>query len=110
MSEAAAGGGGGRAGVERRIIERSLEDESFRQRLLDNPKAALEEIGTRLLEEVRVVAVEETADTIYLRLPGASPLGGEGEELSDRELEEVAGGGTINGSWREYLGMPRCES
>ena len=56
-----------------------------------------------------MVAVEETADTIYLRLPSASPVG-EGEELSDRELEEVAGGGTINGSWREYLGMPRRES
>jgi len=56
-----------------------------------------------------VVAVEETPDTIYLRLPMASPVG-EGEELSDRVLEEVAGGGTINGSWREYLGMPRCES
>jgi len=85
--------------VERRIIERSLEDESFRQRLLADPKAALEEeIGTRLPEEVRVVAVEETADTIYLRLPSASPLVGEGEELSDWELEAVAGGGTINGS------------
>ena len=39
--------------MERRIIERSLEDESFRQRLLADPKAALEEeIGTRLPEEV----------------------------------------------------------
>jgi hypothetical protein len=94
--------------VERRIIRRSLKDESFRQWLLADPKAALEEeIGTRLPEEVRVVAVEETADTIYLRLPSASPAGEDGE-LSDRELEEVAGGGTINGSWREYLGMPRC--
>jgi hypothetical protein len=34
---------------------------------------------------------------------------GEAEELSDRELEAVAGDGTINGSWRKYLGMPRCE-
>jgi hypothetical protein len=43
---------------------------------------------------VRVVAVEETAETIYLVLPSASPLGEEGGELSDRELEAVAGGGT----------------
>ena len=35
--------------------------------------------------------VEETADTIYLVLPNASPAG-EGGELSDRELETVAGG------------------
>ena len=108
MAEAA-GGGGGRAGVERSVIEKSLQDESYRQRLLEDPKAALEEeIGTRLPAEVRVVVVEETADTIYLRLPSASPVS-EGGELSERELEEVAGGGTINGSWREYLGMPRCE-
>ena len=41
-----------------------------------------------------MVAVEETADTIYLVLPSASSLGEEGGELSDRELEAVAGGGT----------------
>ena len=50
-----------------------------------------QELGTRLPEEVRVVAVEETADSIYLVLPSASPLG-EGGELSDQELEAVAGG------------------
>lgn len=44
-------------------------------------------------EEVRIVAVEETAQTIYLVLPGVSSAG-EGGELSDRELELVAGGGT----------------
>ncbi len=55
------------------------------------------------------MAVEETADTVYLRLPLASPVGETGEH-SERELEEVAGGGTINGNWREYLGLPRCES
>jgi hypothetical protein len=38
-----------------------------------------------------VVTVEETADTVYLVLPSASPLG-EGGELSDREFEAVAGG------------------
>jgi hypothetical protein len=87
MSEAS-----GRAEMESRLVQRSLEDESFRQRLLADPKAAVEEeLGTSLPEEVRVVAVEETADTIYLVLPSDSPVG-EGGELSDRELQSVAGG------------------
>ena len=85
---------GGRAEIERRVIERSLQDESFRQRLLENPGATMEqELGVRLPEGVQVRAVEETADTIYLVLPGASRIG-EGEELSDQELETVAGGDT----------------
>jgi hypothetical protein len=87
MSEASS-----RAEMERRLVQRSLEDEPFRQRLLEDPKAAVEqELGTRLPEDVRVVAVEETAQTIYLVLPSSSPLG-EGGEIPDRELEAVAGG------------------
>jgi hypothetical protein len=35
--------------------------------------------------------VEESADTIYLVLPSASPVG-QGGELSDQELDAVAGG------------------
>jgi hypothetical protein len=89
MSEATA-----RAEMERRLVGRSLEDDAFRQRLLEDPKAVVEqELGVRLPGTVRVVAVEETADTIYLVLPGASPVQDEGGELSDRELEAVAGGG-----------------
>ena len=79
--------------MERTLIERSLQDESLRQRLLSDPKAAVEqELGTRLPEDVQVRAVEETADTVYLVLPSASPAD-EGGELSDRELGAVAGGG-----------------
>ena len=37
MTEAA--GGGGRAEIERRLVQKSLEDQEFRQRLLDDPKA-----------------------------------------------------------------------
>jgi Nitrile hydratase, alpha chain len=93
MTEASRGGGS-RVEWERSLIQRSLEDEEFRQRLLDDPKGTMEhELGGRLPEGVEVRAVEETADTIYLVLPSASPLG-EGVELSDQELEQVAGGRT----------------
>jgi hypothetical protein len=85
--------GSGRAEMERRLIEKSIEDDAFRRRLLEDPKWAVEqELGTQLPEEVRVVALEETQDTIYLVLPGTPTAGAEGGELSDQELEKVAGG------------------
>ena len=92
-------GGGGRAEVERTLVQRSMEDEDFRQRLLDDPKGAVEqELGSRLPEGVEVRAVEESAQTIYLVLPSASPLG-QGGELSDQELDEVAGGDESDNPW-----------
>ena len=89
--------GSGRQEMERRLIEKSLQDESFRERLIEDPKGAVEqELGTRLPEEVRVVTVEESADTIYLVLPSTPMAGAEGGELSDRELESVAGGWDVD--------------
>jgi hypothetical protein len=85
--------------MERRLIEKSVEDESFRQRLIEDPKGAVEqELGTRLPEEVRVVSVEESADTIYLALPFVSADAQEAGELSDRQLEAVAGGWDMGGA------------
>ncbi|HEX5848912.1 MAG TPA: NHLP leader peptide family RiPP precursor [Rubrobacter sp.] len=95
--------GSGRAEVERRLIEKSLQDESFRRRLVEDPKGTVEqELGRRLPEGVRVEAVEETQDTIYLVLPSASMAGHEGEAVSDRELESVAGGDI----WDGFSGQP----
>lgn len=93
MSEAT-GSGGGREEMERRIIQRSLQDEDFRRMLLADPKAAVEqELGMPLPEEVQIQAMEETADTIYLVLPSSPAGAGAGGGLSDRDLEAVAGGG-----------------
>jgi hypothetical protein len=92
-------GGGGRAEVERTLVQRTMEDEDFRQVLLDDPKGAVEqELGSRLPEGVEVRAVEESAQIIYLVLPSASPLG-QGGELSDQELDEVAGGDESDNPW-----------
>jgi hypothetical protein len=55
-------------------------------------------MGKRLPEGVAIRAVEETTDTIYLVLPSASVVAsvvGEGGELSDLDLEAVAGGFAI---------------
>ena len=99
MSEAT-----GRQEIERRLIEKSLQDEAFRQRLIEDPKGAVEEeLGTRLLEGVEVRVVEETADTIYLVLPSVAPAG-EGGEISDRDLGGVAGGNDFDPTWNQNEG------
>ena len=95
MSEAS----GGRTEMERKLAQRCLEDEAFRQQLLEDPKAVVEqELGAQLPSGMMVRAVEETADTVYLVLPPASGAGAQGGELSDSDLESVAGGGWENAS------------
>jgi hypothetical protein len=97
--------GSGREQLERRLIERCLGDKSFRQRLMEDPKGAVEqELGRRLPEEVQVRAVEEAQDTIYLVLPSTPMAGRVGGALSNQQLESVAGG-----DWA-YTGDPTtCE-
>src|SRR5215213_6486146 len=91
MTEAS--GGGVRSEVQRRLVQRSIEDEDFRKKLLDDPKGALEqELETQLPEDVEVRVVEESLKTIYLVLPGTSLPLDEGGELSDRALDALAGG------------------
>lgn len=86
----------GRAEIERKLIQRSMEDEDFRRRLLEDPKGTLEqELGRVLPEGVQVRVAEESADTIYLVLPSTSPLVSEGGKISDRDLEDVAGGASV---------------
>ena len=97
MTDATAGDD--RGAMEQRIIQRSLEDDAFRQRLLENPKAAIEdELGIQLPEGIEIRAVEETPDTVYIALPGR-PADVRAGELSDRELESVAGGEGAGDDW-----------
>jgi hypothetical protein len=91
--------GGDRGAMEQRIIRRSLEDDVFRQRLLENPKAAIEEEASiQLPEGIEIRSVEETPDTVYIVLPGR-PADVRAGELSDRELESVAGGEGAGDEW-----------
>lgn len=83
----------GRRDVEDRIVQRAWRDDDYRQALLGNPKAALEqELGSSIPGNVQVKVLEESDDTVYLVLP-KRPESTESEELSDEALEVVAGGG-----------------
>ena len=51
-------------------------------------------LGSALPEGLEVRVLEESADTIYLVLPSASAVGGQGGgSLSEEALEAVSGGG-----------------
>jgi hypothetical protein len=89
MSETAS-----RTEMEHRIVQRTLDDESFRERLLEDPRGVVErKLEAPLPAEVQVTVVEETPEPIYLVLPhSGSSAGQDPEEVSDQDLEAVAGG------------------
>lgn len=75
--------------LEAKLVAQAWKDEAFRQELISNPKAAIEkEIGQELPESTDIRVLEETGNTVYLVLPQKPSL----EELSEEELEAVAGG------------------
>ena len=70
------------------IVAQSWLDETLRRRLLEEPAAVLREHGVELPENTRVQAVEGDVNTLILPTPRRP----EGMELSEEELEAVAGG------------------
>jgi hypothetical protein len=78
--------------LEDRLIEKARQDEAFYRALRADPRAALgQELGGSIPEGITITVVEETPTSYYLVLP-ANPAR-RSEELSDAELESVAGGG-----------------
>lgn len=82
-----------RHAIEARVVVRALEESAFRQRLLSAPRAAVrEETGVELPPWLSITILEETHNRYYLVLPYDSDGDGTGAELSDAELESLAGG------------------
>ena len=88
---------GQRQQLEKQLIEKAFKDESFRKQLVENPGAAIEaETGRKIPETVKIKVLEEDPQTVYLVLPDTLGMSGQ-NELTDEELNSVAGGGpTMN--------------
>ncbi len=78
--------------MQEQIIAKAMKEETFRQELLSNPKAAIERaLGITIPQGVTIAVHQDTPTAVHLVLP-VRALGKGGEELSDAELEQVTGG------------------
>lgn len=88
------------------LVARAWADEGFKKRLMADPVPVLKEHGFPLPPAgVEVRVVENTDNVRYLLLP-ARPKTGVGD-LSDKDLEGVAGGLSLGGT---YLSSRQFES
>lgn len=76
--------------LETRLIEKCWKDPQFRKEVLADPKGTFERhLGRPLPADLKIVIHEDSANTINLALP---PTPTNAAELSDDDLEKVAGG------------------
>jgi hypothetical protein len=80
------------------IIVRAWKDPEFKAKLLKNPRAAFKEMGVELADAMEVRVVEDKADTFTFILPKAAA---NVRELSDRDLQKLAGGACQGRAGRE---------
>jgi len=80
-----------RRDLETKIIVKAWEDEGFRSRFLTEPKILFEErLGVKLPERLTITAHAEDAGHLHLVIPAKPDI--DLDELSDEDLEKVAGG------------------
>ena len=78
-----------RAEVETMVSERLAGDPAFRSQLLADPRAALSELlGVAIPDSVVIEVHEESLAHFHLVIPNSE----EARDISDEELELVAGG------------------
>ena len=77
-----------RGEVQDLLIKFAGENPQYRQELLRNPKGLIERQFNTSLGTVNIKAIADTADTVHVAVPYVAASG----ELSDADLERVAGG------------------
>jgi len=78
------------------IFAKCWADESFKQQLLAEPIATLKAAGSVIPEGLSIKVLENTEQVFHLVIPAKQT------ELSEEELDNVAGGGRAG---RVYLGV-----
>jgi hypothetical protein len=86
------------------IISKCWEDEAFKQELISNPAQGIEKLSGKPfdLKGKKLVIVDQTdTSTVYINIPANR----EDMELSENELEGVAGGaGSCNWLYYSLIG------
>lgn len=81
------------------VVKKAWKDPGYRARLMSDPEAVLRgEFGAGMPVGAKLTVLEEDRDTLQIILPASVdgdtvPTPAPGGELSDAELESVAGGG-----------------
>ena len=79
--------------LETALIEKCWKDAEFKKAVVNDPKGMLERhMGKKLPADLKIFIHEEDANTLHFSLP---PAPSKMAELSDDELEKVAGGTEI---------------
>jgi len=76
--------------LETQLIQKAWKEPEFRKQVVRDPKGMLEkQLGKKLPENLKIYIHEEDANTLHFTVP---PAPTNLAELSDEELEKVAGG------------------
>ena len=78
-----------------KIVEQAQKNPKYYTQPKRIPALMEKQLGTSIPKSVNIKVLEETSDTYYIVLPAFAR---EGAELSDSDLEKVAGGGTVKGN------------
>jgi len=79
--------------LESALIQKCWKDPAFRKEVVSDPKGMLEKhLGRKLPKQVKIFIHEEDANTLHMSIP---PAPANVSELSDEDLEKVAGGTDI---------------
>ncbi len=101
--------------LEAKLVSLAWEDESFKEKLIANHKATIEEkFGISFPDEMNISIAEETDSEMTIVLP-PTPQAEEGsEELTADDLTAVAGGRSFDvfssiqpGNWRKSRSLPK---